>query len=135
MGELICDRQQFCRYSLFLTLFTEQCATEIFARMHPALVKTLDVREILPHLNQTGLTTERESESLSNAYVSTEDKINKLVSWIPRKGPDSLEKFVTCLRASSIGTGHLTLAKEMEALTCHKSQNPYDYTLSHAIGQ
>lgn len=41
-------------------------------------------------------------------------KIHKLMTWIPRKGSNALYHFIICLRHSADGTGHQELADKLE---------------------
>ena len=81
---------------------------------HPEIQACLDLDEIFPHLNQHHLLTNAEKQELRNPMDTTNRKISKLLMWIPRKGPDALHNFITCLRQSADGTGHAGLADKLE---------------------
>lgn len=49
-----------------------------------------------------------------NERVTTPDKIDMLLKWIPKKGSDALARFIVCLRKSADGTGHDELATLLE---------------------
>ena len=81
---------------------------------HPEIQTCLDLDEILPHLIQHHLLTNAEKQELQNPMDIANRKINKLLLWIPRKGPNALHDFITCLRQSANGTGHAELADKLE---------------------
>ena len=72
----------------------------------------LDLEQIFPHLFSQNLLTDSEQELLqtSNVHCSRKTKITRLVTGLPRKGPDALWRFVKCLNRSADGTGHRDLA-------------------------
>ena len=76
----------------------------------------LDLEQIFPHLYSHNLLTDTEQELLqtSSVHCSRKTKISKLVTGLPRKGPDALQRFVECLNNSTDGTGHHDLAKRIE---------------------
>lgn len=81
---------------------------------HPEIKACLDIDEIFPHLNQHHLLTNAEKQVLQNPMDTANPKIDKLLLWIPRKGPNALHDFITCLRKSADGTGHAELADKLE---------------------
>ena len=75
----------------------------------------LDLEQIFPHLFGHNLLTDSELELLQAPSVqcSRKIKISKLVTGLPRKGPDALSRFVECLIHSADGTGHFELANRI----------------------
>lgn len=110
-----------CQNSVIITFIpgqklgglTLQEQEDILSSLHPEL-RGLNLEEIFPHLNQRGLLTQSEKETLKNDYITTHKKIDKLLKWIPTKGSDALARFVICLRNSTDGTGHDELATSLE---------------------
>ena len=76
---------------------------------------------------------DRELEFLMNEHKPSGEKINKLVSWLPRKGRDALKNFVKCLEESDEGTGHRTVAEKITNMSY--SARKYSYKLDHPIGK
>ena len=72
----------------------------------------LDLEQIFPHLYSHNLLTDTEQELLQTPSVqcSRKSKISRLVTNLPKKGPDALWRFVQCLSDSIDGTGHYDLA-------------------------
>ena len=93
----------------------------------------MNVNAVIPYLNKHDLVTRQEYEILLNDVITTDEKINKLVSWLPTKGPNALERFITCLNESGSGTGHNILARKIERAAI--VANPNTYILNHAIGK
>lgn len=75
----------------------------------------LDLEQVFPYLYSHNLLTDSEQELLQTPSVlcSRKSKISKLVTGLPRKGPDALRRFVQCLKRSVDGTGHYDLAKRI----------------------
>lgn len=86
---------------------------DVLNLLHPEL-RRLHLRQIFPYLNQERLLTDTESEKLMNECFSTHDRIDELLKWIPKKGPDALARFIACLSKSADGTGHGELATLLE---------------------
>ena len=76
----------------------------------------LDLEQVFPHLHRHNLLTDSEQELLqaSSVQCSRKSKISRLVTSLPRKGPDSLWRFVQCLTDSVEGTGHYDLAVKIK---------------------
>lgn len=74
------------------------------------MVKGLNIRTILPYLIEEGLLTNQERDILLSDSRTDNEKINNLMTWLPRKGSDSLERFTKCLKKSSEGTSHAKIA-------------------------
>lgn len=66
--------------------------------------------------NIESLLTETEKETIYNSN-STQDKVHKLISYLPKKGKDAIKKFIQCLRSTQEGTGyaHSHLADILES--------------------
>ena len=99
--------------------------------LHPLICQQLNLRTIIPHLNEQWLLTPTENEQLRNELFTTEERKNKLIEWLPSKGSDALTRFIGCLRKSAegTGTGHHELAKalEKEIRKVHRNRpNPQD---------
>ena len=76
----------------------------------------LDLEQIFPHLHSHNLLTDSEQELLQTSTIqcSRKSKISRLVTNLPRKGPDALWRFVQCLSDSIDGTGHYDLAVKIK---------------------
>ena len=94
----------------------EQLSESVLRSLHSQICHQLNLRAILPHLDEQGLLTPTENEQLRNELFTTEERKNKLIEWIPSKGSDALTRFIVCLRKSAegTGTGHHELAKALE---------------------
>ena len=92
---------------------TLQQQRDVLNKLHPDL-RRLDLGQIFPHLNQQRLLTYSEQEKLNNERFTTDERIDELLKWIPKKGYDALERFVKCLENSADGTGHGELASSLE---------------------
>lgn len=90
----------------------------------------LDLEQIFPHLYSHNLLTDSEQELLqtSSVHCSRKNKISRLVTSLPRKGPDALWRFVQCLNDSFDGTGHYDLAikirKDCTEILRYQSKQP-----------
>lgn len=73
----------------------------------------LDLEQIFSHLYHHNLLNDTESEMLqvSNVELSRKKKIARLITSLPRKGSNALDRFVQCLVNSADGTGHRELAQ------------------------
>ena len=85
---------------------------EVLNAHHPEIRNFLDLEQIFPYLNQRNLLTDTEREELHSSVdvYNRNQKIARLVSWLPKKGSDGLQRFVFCLRSSVEGTAHQELA-------------------------
>ena len=92
----------------------EEEIDKVLEEVHPDLVRGLDIREIIPHLRQKHLINRKEYEILLDNTLSQEDKINKLILWIPDKGPNAMTKFIQCLKDTRSGTGHFGLSVKVQ---------------------
>ena len=73
----------------------------------------IDLEQVFSHLFHHNLLSDTESEILqaSNVDYSRKKKIAMLITSLPRKGSDALDRFVKCLVNSADGTGHGELAQ------------------------
>jgi tetratricopeptide (TPR) repeat protein len=73
----------------------------------------LDLEQIRCHLYQHKLLSDSECSTLqaSDFELSRKTKIQMLITKLPRKGSDALDRFVKCLTNSTNGTGHGELAQ------------------------
>ena len=94
---------------------TEQ-VERLLADLHSDFTSSLNVRAILPYLITNGLITREERDVLLKDCYTDDYKINQLMTWLPKKGPDVIEKLIKCLEESSEGTGHEALAKKVQSL-------------------
>ena len=92
---------------------TLQQQRDVLNKLHPDL-RRLDLDQVFPHLNQQRLLTYSEQEKLKNERFTTDERIDELLKWIPKKGSDALKRFVKCLQNSADGTGHGELASSLE---------------------
>ena len=81
----------------------------------------INIKAIFPFLIEQKLITSDEREHLLNPHHSDGDKVNKLMVWLPKKGPDALTRFIQCLEDSSDGTGHEVLAKKIRKAMYEKA--------------
>ena len=103
-------------------LLSTTCRTNLSAKQQERVLDScfqdiqdcLNLDEIFPHLCQHCLLTSNEKQELLNQTYTTNHRIHKLMMWIPRKGSNALHRFITCLRHSADGTGHLELADKLE---------------------
>ena len=88
----------------------------VLRSLHPQICQQLNLRAIIPHLNEQRLLVRIEYEQLRNELFTTEERKNKLIEWLPNKGSDALTRFIACLQKSAegTGTGHHELAKALE---------------------
>ena len=72
----------------------------------------LDLEQIFRYLYSYNLLTDTEQDMLQTSTVecSRKKKIMMLITNLPRKGSDALQRFVQCLLQSGDGTGHEDLA-------------------------
>ena len=73
------------------------------------LCNELDVDRISPVLRQEGMLTADEFEQLTNQLFTTQNRRQKLLLFIPRKGRTHFEKFCECL----VWSGQTELARKI----------------------
>ena len=95
-------------------ILTPEEQQEVLNAHHPEIKNFLDLEQIFPYLNQKNLLTDMEREELHGLVYNRNQKIRKLVSWLPKKGSDGLQRFVVCLRSSVEGTAHQELADALQ---------------------
>ena len=81
----------------------------------------LDLEQIRCHLYQHNLLSDSECATLQapDFELSRKTKIQMLITTLPRKGSDALDRFVRCLIDSANGTGH----RELAQLICKKQRS------------
>lgn len=82
----------------------------------------LNLEELFPHLVQEGLLTWREVERLqsrSSSLSGDGPKIDHLLKILPKKGKNSLRRFLRCLQRTEAGTAHDELARYMVEVATH----------------
>ena len=82
-----------------------------------AIEAELDVNLILPYLRSYELLTQDQELYLRSFAIARVIKVRELVTWLPSKGPDFLEKFIACLTYSAeeqMDHKHYALAKQLE---------------------
>lgn len=90
----------------------------------------INIVAIFPFLIEKDLITLDEREYLLNPIHLDGDKINKLMAWLPKKGPDALNRFILCLDDSSDGTSHDVLAKKIKKAIYKIKMSPLRETIS-----
>ena len=84
----------------------------------PLIEKELNITAILSYLVKHDLTTSEEREILLSSYRSNVEKKHLfLLSWLPNKGNNSLDRFIEALKESGKefeGTTHETLASKLQ---------------------
>jgi len=75
----------------------------------------LDIDTIMPHLLSHNLLTQKDQQFLLNKYHTDHEKVQYLLCQLPRKAEGWFESFLECLRESKQGTGHMEIAKDLEA--------------------
>lgn len=90
----------------------------ILAQVHDDFRRYLYLPEILPSLNKRSLLTPNEMETLQGMGLTNQDKVDKLLQLLPRKGNgmNVLGHLINCLHETKSGTGsaHGELAKKLE---------------------
>lgn len=81
---------------------------DVLCKHLTALKGSMNTSALMSYLAQRNLLTLNESEILTNPLHTSEEKANKVLLWIPQKGPHALRKFIECLRdsAGDQGAGH-----------------------------
>ena len=69
----------------------------------PEIVDCLNVDVILPYLLKHSLLTQSQLELMLLNTIPRNEKVQQLIKWLPGKGPDFLEAFITCLIDSAEG--------------------------------
>ena len=100
----------------------------VFRRMFQRrILECLNLQAIVPHFFKAGLVTASEVEYLLNDLYTPTERILKLTSILPPKGPQSVGQFLECLRQEKDHEGHVCLLDEMEQYlqktSTHSSQS------------
>ena len=88
---------------------------QILKRYSPDLMQYINIRSLLPHLQANCLVTDEDVSYLTNSHKTEQDRIEYLLSKIPRNGPSTFDRFVECLRGERGHSGHQYLAKQLRA--------------------
>lgn len=96
----------------FLTLSQQE---RILQACSHKIHELLHLDKILPSLRAQKLLSSADQEILqsSNTFLSQREKIAMLISMLPRKDPQALQKFVACLNRTSYGTAHDNIASHI----------------------
>lgn len=93
----------------------ESPSEKAFRKCHPTLRQYLNVQAVFPYLNQHDLLTENQKQELLLPGLTDHHKIDLLLLWLPRSGPNFLESFISSLRESVAGTNHKELADVLKS--------------------
>ena len=104
------------KYIFIVGMSTIEQVERLLADLHSDFSSSLNIRAIFPYLITNGLITREERDVLLKDCYTDDYKINQLMTWLPKKGPDVIEKLIKCLEESSEGTGHGALAKKVQSL-------------------
>ena len=89
---------------------------------HPTIRQLLSVSAIYPYLNRHHLLTDEQEADLSLPNQTDFERADKLIRWLPKKGPDFLEKFVDSLQQSSQGTAHEEIVRALNKALAKNSE-------------
>ncbi len=87
----------------------EDCGADIFRKFQAPFLQHLNLREIVPHLFQAHLVTAEECEQLLNEHYTQDKRIIELTAILSKKGPESVQIFLQCLRQEKTHSGHTDL--------------------------
>ena len=90
---------------------------KVILKHHFVLRRKLNLPVLLPYLNKHHLITAGAHEELSLQATTHSSKVDRLLSELPKKGADFLERFIECLRESledEPGTAHGEIADILE---------------------
>lgn len=74
----------------------------------------LDIKSLLPHLCSHHLLSLHDREKLMNACMTNYEKVNYLLTVLPKKDKGWFKKFLDCLFQSTEGTVHASLATRLK---------------------
>ena len=103
----------------FHTTGNSSVCERVLQKFHSELRRDLNIPVLLPYLIKYHLITANVQEELTLPMTTHIAKIDRLVAELPKKGENSLEFFIKCLRdstneASSHGNIADTLEEEMK---------------------
>lgn len=89
----------------------ETCDSDVFRqKFQEDIIDLLDLDAIRPHLVQTKLLTEEETERLSRQSLSSQERKQELTKILSQKGFGCVSLFLECLSKENYGnSGHLQL--------------------------
>ena len=99
-------------YSLQITARSSVCG-RVLQKFHTELRRDLNIEVLLPYLIKYHLITASFQQELELQTITPNNKVDRLLAELPRKGENSLELFIKCLRESVIdeaGTNHEAIA-------------------------
>ena len=82
----------------------------------PEFVVLVNVNDLLPYLLQHQLLNRNEEEHLGQFIHTSMEKAQMLLAYLKRKGADSLQKFLCCLKLTCEHTGHKEVADKLKQL-------------------
>ena len=88
-------------------------ASKVFQVLQKDFLQNVSLNALVPELNRSSLLTDAEDQTLTNKSVTHYDRVMELTAILRRKGPNSPNLVVQCLRREG-GPGHTHLADCME---------------------
>ena len=95
--------------------------------------KLINLPALLPHLKSKQLLSEREEDILTNDLHTKQDRVTKLLQFIPNKGRQGFLRFMQAIREEDTHLGHKelcqTILQDVPAnvpLNQHGKYNIYD---------
>ena len=85
----------------------------VLQKFHTELRRDLNIPVLLPYLIKYHLITASFQQELELQNITPNNKVDRLMAELPRKGENSLELFIKCLRESVTevaGTNHKSIA-------------------------
>ena len=108
-------------------------------RFQRRILECLNLQAIVPYFYKAGLVTASEVEYLLNDLYTPTERIIKLTSILPSKGPQSIGQFLECLRQEKDHEGHVCLLDEMknylQVTSTHGSQSCGEYLKFSGLGK
>lgn len=87
----------------------------IISKHFPELRRSISFDAVFPYLVQNDLIDGEEMEMMMLPTFTPTNKIDRVLLKLHTRGPDSMPKFISALRKSSIGTDHNRIADVLEA--------------------
>ena len=89
---------------------------DILAQVRDDFQKFLHLSEILPSLYKRSLLSSNEMDALLGVAGTRQEKVDRLLHILPRKGVNILRHLIDCLHETKAGTGsaHVELAEMLE---------------------
>ena len=79
-----------------------------------ALIKYIDLDVLVPCLRRERLLTDDETYTVRNPHLPPGTRIQKLLTFVTRKGPDGPDNFVQCIaRTANVTRGHGYLVEKV----------------------